>query len=58
MSAILWDSKAKGFEDVVLLESARAVSADGIVTRNPSDFPKSSGLSIHKPCDVIGIIGL
>jgi len=51
-------SKPKDFEDAVLLESARAVSADGIVTRNPSDFPKSSGISIHKPGDVLEILGL
>jgi len=51
------DSKARDFEDAVLLESARAVSADAIVTRNPSDFPKSAGISIHMPADVLGILG-
>jgi len=51
-------SKAKDFEDAVLLEAARAVSAHGIVTRNPSGFPKSSGISIHMPCDILGILGL
>lgn len=50
-------SKAKDFEDAVLLEAARGISADGIVTRNPTDFPKSSGLSIHMPCDVLAILG-
>jgi predicted nucleic acid-binding protein len=51
-------SKAKDFEDAVLLESARAASADGIVTRNPSNFPKSSGISIHKPGDILEILEL
>ena len=51
-------SKAKDFEDAVLLESARAVSVDAIVTRNPSDFPKSSGPAIHMPADVLGILGV
>lgn len=51
-------SKARDFEDAVLLESARAVSADAIVTRNPSDFPKSSGISIHLPGDVCRILGV
>ncbi len=51
-------SKAKDFEDAVLVESARAVSADAVVTRNPSDFPKSSGIAIHMPGDVLRILGL
>ncbi|MGA3169982.1 MAG: PIN domain-containing protein [Chthoniobacteraceae bacterium] len=51
-------SKAKDFEDAVLLEAARAVSADAIVTRNPSDFRKSSGISIHMPADLLRILGL
>lgn len=50
-------SKAGDFEDAVLLESARAVAADAIVTRNPTDFPKSSGVSIHLPGDVLRILG-
>ena len=44
-------------EDAVLLESARAVTADAIVTRNPPDFPKSAGISIHMPADVLEILG-
>jgi predicted nucleic acid-binding protein len=51
-------SKANDFEDAVLLESSRAVSVDGIVTRSPSDFPKSSGISIHKPSDILEILEL
>ena len=51
-------SKARDFEDAVLLESARTVSADAIVTRNPSDFQKSTGISIHMPADVLRILGL
>lgn len=50
-------SKAGDFEDAVLIESARAVAVDAIVTRNPADFPKSSGLSIHVPGDVLRILG-
>lgn len=50
-------SKSRDFEDAVLLESARAVSADAIVTRNPRDFDKSSGISIHTPGDILGILG-
>ncbi len=50
--------KAKDFEDAVLLEAARAVSADAIVTRNPSAFRKSAGISIHMPADVLRILGL
>lgn len=50
-------SKAKDFEDAVLIESARAVSADAIVTRNPSDFPNSCGIPIHMPAALLGILG-
>ncbi len=50
-------SKARDFEDAVVLESARAVSASAIVTRNPSDFPKASGISIYLPSDVLRILG-
>lgn len=49
---------SKDFEDAVLLEAARGVSANAIVTRNPGDFPKSSGVSIHMPADVLRILGL
>ena len=51
-------SKAKDYEDAVLLESARAVAAEGIVTRNPSDFPKSGAIAIHTPADVVAMLGL
>ena len=50
------NSKARDFEDAVLLESARAVSVDAIVTRNPSDFSKSFGISIHMPGDMLAIL--
>ena len=50
--------KAKDFEDAVLLESGRAVAIDAIVTRNPTDFPKSSGIPIHMPADILRILGL
>ena len=48
--------KARDFEDAVLLESARAVSVDAIITRNPSDFPKDAGISIHMPGDIVKIL--
>ena len=51
-------SKARDYEDAVLLESARAVGVEGIVTRNPSDFPKSGTIAIHAPADVVVMLGL
>ena len=48
--------KFRDFEDAVLLESARSVSADGIVTRNPSDFTKASDISIHTPADIVKML--
>lgn len=51
-------SKARDYEDAVLLESARAVGIEGIVTRNPSDFPKSGAIAIHTPVDVVMMLGL
>ena len=51
-------SKARDYEDAVLVEAARAVAAEGIVTRNPSDFPKSGALLIHTPADVVTMLGL
>lgn len=47
-------SPGRDFEDLVLWESARAAGADGIVTRNPRDFPKS-GLSIYVPADIVAM---
>jgi len=51
-------SKARDYEEAVLLESARAVGVEGIVTRNPSDFPKSGAIAIHTPTDIVVMLGL
>lgn len=48
---------AKDFEDAVLLEAARSISADAIVTRNPADFPRSD-IPIHAPEDIVAMLGL
>lgn len=47
----------RNYEDLVLWESARKMNADGIVTRNPGDFPKS-GISIYLPSDVVAMKNL
>lgn len=49
-------SKARDYEDAVLLEAARAVSVEGIVTRNPADFPKSGAIAIYAPSDVVAML--
>ena len=51
-------SNAKDIEDAVLLESGRAVSIDAIVTSDPFDFKKTLGISIHKPADILRILGV
>ena len=45
------------YEDGVLLEAARSAGADGVVTRNPKDFPKNI-LPIYIPADIISLLGL
>lgn len=47
-------STGRDYEDLVLWESARSIGVDGIVTRNPGDFPKS-GVSIYLPADIVAI---
>jgi len=47
-------STGRDYEDLVLWESARAIGADGIVTRNPSDFPRS-GVPIYLPADIVAM---
>jgi predicted nucleic acid-binding protein len=49
--------KPRDYEDIVLLEAARGIGVDGIVTRNPHDFPKA-GLPIYTPADVISLLNL
>jgi hypothetical protein len=41
-------SRFSDFEDSVLHEAAKQIGAQGIVTRNPKDFKKST-LSIYSP---------
>jgi hypothetical protein len=42
----------------MLLESARSISADAAVTRNPSEFRKSPVIPIHMSTDVQEILWL
>jgi predicted nucleic acid-binding protein len=49
--------KSRDFEDSVLAEAARAIGANGIVTRNPKDFA-ISGLAIYSPADVVTMLAL
>jgi len=44
----------RDYEDLVLWESARGIGVDGIVTRNPGDFPKS-GVSNYLPRDIVAM---
>lgn len=48
--------KSRDYEDAVLLEAARGVTAEAIVTRNPSDFPKTTEVAVHTPADIIQIL--
>ena len=43
------------YEDAVIHESARAISLDGIVTRNQVDFKKSQ-LPVYSPDELISIL--
>lgn len=47
-------STGRDYEDLVLWESARGIGVDGIVTRNPGDFPKS-GVPIYLPADIVAM---
>ncbi len=49
--------QGRDYEDLVLLEAARAIRADGIVTRNPRDFP-TTGLPVHLPADIVAMLEL
>jgi predicted nucleic acid-binding protein len=48
---------SRDYEDSVLVEAARGIGAEGIVTRNPRDFA-GSGLSIYSPADVVTMLSL
>jgi hypothetical protein len=43
------DGKCKSFEDAVQFEIARVKQFEGIVTRNPQDFPSRDVLHIFTP---------
>lgn len=47
----------KDFEDDVLVEAARDIGADGIITRNAVDFAKA-GLPVYQPEDIVVMLGL
>ena len=58
--AVLEEAMALGFndyEDAVVHQSAAAVNADGIVTRNTTDFKKAS-LSVYSPPELLGILNI
>ena len=45
------------YEDLVVLESARAIGAEGIVTRNPRHLSKAD-LPVYVPADVVNTLML
>ncbi len=47
----------KDFEEAVIHESAAAISAEAIVTRNPSDFA-AARIPIYEPPQIISLLGL
>lgn len=49
--------KTRDYEDAVLLSAAQAAGMEGIVTRNPADFPKSD-VPIYLPADVVAMLAL
>jgi predicted nucleic acid-binding protein len=58
--AIIEESLASGFadfEDAVVHQSAVAINADGIVTRNCRDFKKSS-ITIYSPQELMTVLEL
>ena len=48
-------SDVSDFEDAVIEQSARVISADAIVTRNQTDFGKSS-VTIYDPPELLSVI--
>jgi len=46
------DSRLSDFEDAVLCEAARQVSAQAIVTRDPADF-KRAALPVYSPRELL-----
>lgn len=49
--------KGRDYEGLVLLEAARGIGADGIVTRNPRDF-SDAGMPVHLPADIVAMLDL
>ena len=49
-------SKIRDFEDAVLEQSARLVSADAITTRNTRDFAKSE-VTVFDPAELVAMVG-
>ena len=49
-------SRIRDFEDAVLEQSARLVSADAITTRNTRDFAKSA-VTIFDPAELVAMVG-
>lgn len=47
--------RSPDYEDAVLFEAARAAGMDGIITRNPVDFPRSS-LAVYLPADIVAML--
>jgi predicted nucleic acid-binding protein len=48
-------SKVTDYEDAVICEAARQVSADAVVTRNVRDF-KSSGIRVYSPVEMVKVL--
>ena len=49
--------KGRDYENLIVLEAALGVGVDGIVTRNPRDFP-AAGLPVHLPADIVAMLAL
>lgn len=45
------------FEDAILHESAAAISANAIVTRNPADFTAAT-IPVYEPPQIVSHLGL
>jgi predicted nucleic acid-binding protein len=50
-------ARMSDFEDAVLIEAARSIGVDGIITRNPKDF-STANLAIYSPSDVLTMLKL
>lgn len=50
-------ARISDFEDAVLIEAARSIGVDGIITRNPKDF-SNANVAIYSPSDVVTMLKL